>query len=87
MTTVDEIKKVIEKAVPSARVYVTDPHQDGEHFEAIVISPIFEGMLLVKQHQMVMSALKSAFEQSVHALSLKTFTPIKWEESKSQFKV
>lgn len=85
MTSVDEIKKKIEKAIPQATVYVKDPYQDGEHFEAIVINPAFEGMMLVKQHQMVMNALKGAFEQAVHALSLKTFTPKKWDEVKNQF--
>ncbi len=85
MTTPEEIKKVIEASLPLATVYVRDPNQDGEHFQAFVVSPAFEGMMLVKHHQAVMKALKDAFAQSVHALQLKTFTPEKWEESKRQF--
>ena len=85
MTTPEDIKKVIEGSLPQATAYVRDPNQDGEHFQAFVVSPVFEGMMLVKQHQMVMKTLKSAFAQSVHALQLKTFTPEKWEESKTQF--
>ena len=85
MTTLEEIKKVIEESIPQSVAYVRDPNQDGEHFQAFVVSPVFEGMMLVKQHQMVMKALKDAFAQSVHALQLKTFTPAKWEESKTQF--
>jgi acid stress-induced BolA-like protein IbaG/YrbA len=34
---------------------------------------------------MVMAPLKKAFEQSVHALGLKTFTPEKWEPVKHQY--
>ncbi|MBF0489837.1 MAG: hypothetical protein HQL15_04380, partial [Candidatus Omnitrophica bacterium] len=34
--------------------------------------------------QMVMTALKDIF-QTVHALGLKTFTPAKWAEVKSQY--
>ena len=30
---------------------------DGEHFEAIVVSPEFEGLSMVKQHQLVYQAL------------------------------
>ena len=83
--TLEEIKKTIECAVPNATVYVIDPMNDGQHLQSIVISPAFEGMLLVKQHQMVMQALKNAFAQSVHALGLKTFTPQKWNEVKTQY--
>ncbi len=81
----DDIKKEIERAVSPSTVYVIDPNNDGQHFEAIVISPLFEGMMLVKQHQMVMKALKEAFVQSVHALALKTFTPQKWQEEKHKY--
>ena len=85
--TAEEIKKVIEAAVPQAAAYVSDPNNDGEHFQALVVSPVFEGIMLVKQHQMVMKALKAAFAQSVHALALKTFTPQSWEKVKNQYKV
>ena len=83
--TVEEIKKTIEAAVPDSTVYVIDPMNDGQHLQSIVISPAFEGLLLVKQHQMVMIALKDAFAQSVHALGLQTFTPTKWEQVKSKY--
>lgn len=83
--TPDEIKKVIEEAVPQSTAHVLDPNNDGQHFQAIVVSPTFEGMMLVKQHQMVMAALKEAFVEAVHALTLKTFTPQKWNEVKGQF--
>ena len=83
--TLEEIKKTIEEAVPESTAYVMDPMNDGEHLQAIVVSSAFEDMMLVKQHQMVMKPLKSAFASSVHALGLKTFTPQKWEEARSQY--
>jgi len=43
--------------------------------------------MLVKQHQLVMKALKEAFEGDVHAMGLKTFTPEKWGEVKEQYHV
>ncbi len=82
--TVEEVKKAIEAGVPESSVYVLDPMKDGQHLQSFVISPVFEGMTLVKQHQMVMKALKGAFE-SVHALGLKTFTPQKWNEVRKEY--
>ena len=78
-----QIKETIEAAVPDAEVHIYDP--DGEHFEALVISPQFQGMPLIKQHKLVMNALKERFATDVHALGLKTFTPEKWEKSKANY--
>lgn len=83
--TLDEIKQTIEQAVPNSTVYLLDPMNDGQHLQAIVVSPAFEGMMLVKQHQMVLKPLKEAFHSAVHAMGLKTFTPQKWSEVKGQF--
>lgn len=82
---VNQIKQTVLEALPDATVYVADPQNDGQHFEAIVISPSFENIALVKQHQCVMKALKNEFATQVHALSLKTFAPSKWEEVKDNY--
>jgi acid stress-induced BolA-like protein IbaG/YrbA len=81
----EDIKQTIEAAVPNAIVYVLDPMNDGQHLQALVISSTFEGLPLVKQHQMVMRPLKEAFVESVHALGLQTFTPAQWQEVKSKY--
>ena len=85
--TLDEIKQIIEKNVPNATVFVLDPMSDGQHLQAVVISPAFENTMLVKQHQMVMKPLKEAFATSVHAMGLRTFTPEKWDEVKDKFQL
>ncbi len=82
--TLQEIKQKIEAAVPESTAYVLDPMNDGQHLQAIVVSPTFEGMPVFKQQQAVMTAVKDIFH-IVHALSLKTFTPSKWQEVKHQF--
>ncbi len=81
----DQIKAVIEKALPDAEVYVLDPMNDNTHFESIVISESFREMPLVKQHQTVMKALKEQFATTVHALGLKTFTPEKWQDQRHHY--
>ena len=78
-----QIKDLIEEAVEGCTVHMYDP--DGEHFEAMVISESFNGMPLIKQHKVVMNALKERFATDVHALALKTFTPEKWEKAKSRY--
>ena len=82
--TLDEIKSIIEKAIPGSEAYVLDPMNDGQHLQAFVVSSSFEGLPVFKQQQLVMAALKDIF-QTVHALGLKTFTPAKWNEVKSQY--
>jgi len=81
----EDVKKTIEDALEGATCYVLDPNNDGEHLQAIVISPAFEGKMLVEQHRMVMEPLKQALKESLHALGLKTFTPKKWNEVKDQY--
>lgn len=80
---VEHIKDKILAVLPDATIYIYNP--DDKHFQGIVISPSFAGMPLVKQHQFVMNALKRDFEDAVHALALKTFTPEKWEAEKHAF--
>ncbi len=78
-----QIKETIEASLAKSTVYIYDP--DGEHFEALVVSADFIGMPLIKQHKIVMNALKERFATDVHALALKTFTPDKWENEKHKY--
>ena len=85
MTNALEVSEIIKKAIPDAQVYVRDPMNDGQHLEALVISSSFEGVMLVKQHQMVMKPLREIMAAQVHALALKTFTPSKWQDVKKEY--
>ncbi len=66
----DDIRKLIEAGLPDARVSVKG--DDGQHFEAEVISPGFAGKSVVKQHQMVYATLGERVGREIHALQLKT---------------
>ena len=48
---------------------------DGRHFEALIVSPLFEGKRPVQRHQIVYGALGDRMREEVHALSMKTLTP------------
>jgi acid stress-induced BolA-like protein IbaG/YrbA len=81
----DDIKRMIEEHISESTAYILDPKKDGQHLEALVIAPIFEGMPLLTQQKKVMEILKPILESTVHAMSLKTFTPAKWETVKNNY--
>jgi acid stress-induced BolA-like protein IbaG/YrbA len=60
--------------------YIKVLGDDGTHFEAIIVSPAFEGKRMVQQHQLVYAALGDRMRAEIHALSMKTFTPQQWRE-------
>jgi len=68
-----DIQKLIEAGLPDATVEVLG--DDGQHFDAIVVSPSFSGKPLLAQHKMVYATLGDSFEGALHALSLKTSAP------------
>jgi stress-induced morphogen len=73
--TIQQLKIAIEAGVPDAVAFVDDTKGTGDHFNAVVISPEFEGKSAIDQQRMVHRALKEIIEGDLHALNLKTFTP------------
>ena len=57
---------------------------DGQHFEAVIVSPQFTGKNKVQQHQLEYAALGDRMRSEIHALSLQTFTPEAWAQSINQ---
>ena len=48
---------------------------DGQHFQAVIVSPAFAGKRLIARHQIVYAALGDRMREEIHALSMKTLTP------------
>ena len=72
----EELKEMIEAALPGASVEVLDEDGGGQHLRATVSAPQFEGLSRIEQHRLVKAAVKPRFDDgSVHALSVKTSTP------------
>jgi acid stress-induced BolA-like protein IbaG/YrbA len=68
---------LIEGGLPGATVVVRG--DDGQHFDATVVSPDFEGQSMIRQHQMVYATLGNRMGTGeIHALGLKTYTPQEW---------
>jgi acid stress-induced BolA-like protein IbaG/YrbA len=72
-----EIAVLIEQGLSEARAEV---RTDGMgHYEALVISPAFEGKRSLQRHQMVYGTLGTRVGREIHALALRTFTPEEWQ--------
>ena len=75
MATKIEVINLIKQKIANSEVYVENLKGD-DHLQVTVISSEFYGLSLVKQHQLVYSALKEELAtEAIHALALKTETP------------
>ena len=72
MVTPESIKEGIERGLACERVEVVG---DGQHFQALVVSPAFAGKSRVQRHQLVYGALGDRMRAEIHALSMRTLTP------------
>jgi acid stress-induced BolA-like protein IbaG/YrbA len=75
MVTPEQVKSYIEQNLACDHVEVAG---DGQHFDAVIVSPAFRGKSRVQQHQVVYKALGDRMREEIHALSMKTFTPEDW---------
>lgn len=56
---------------------------DGAHFEALIVSPAFEGQRTLARHQIVYQALGDRMKAEIHALSMRTLTPAEYEAAQN----
>ena len=72
MVTPQDIQQWISEGLANAEVRVEG---DGQHFEAHIVCPEFEGKSLIQRHQMVYGVLGERMKTQIHALSMKTLAP------------
>lgn len=69
----DIIRKLIEDGLKDAQAHVDG---DGAHFVAVVVCPAFAGKSRLQKQQMVYDTVRpQLLDGSLHALSIKAFTP------------
>ena len=72
----DEVKKLVEKALPDAQIDVTDLTGTFDHFQIKVVSPVFSGKSLIEQHRLVQASVQKALtDERIHAIQIKTSVP------------
>jgi stress-induced morphogen len=76
LADLDEIRGMIETALPGAEVEVSDETGAGDHLRATVSAPQFEGLSRIDQHRLVKAAVRERTDDgTIHALSVQTSVP------------
>ncbi|MCC5796275.1 MAG: BolA/IbaG family iron-sulfur metabolism protein [Methylophaga sp.] len=77
--TADQLKTIIINGLPCDHVAVQG--DDGQHFEAVIVSKSFNCKSMLEQHQLVYAAIGDYMRDEIHALSMRTLTPDQWAKS------
>ena len=77
MMRAEDIEQYIGNALPCQHIRVEG---DGQHWQALVVSPEFVGKTRIARHKMVNATVQERLASNeIHALSLKTMTPEEWD--------
>jgi len=76
MPSPEDIRQRIEASIPGAIAEVEDYTGTGHHFPATVPPAAFEGRSRIEQHRLVYEIFGADIGGPIHALSLKTQTPL-----------
>ncbi|AZL83943.1 MULTISPECIES: BolA family iron metabolism protein IbaG [Aliivibrio] len=75
-----EIKELLDAALQLQEIHVKG---EGSHFEVIAVDESFNGMNRVKKQQTIYGPLMEHIStNTIHALSIKAFTPEEWARDK-----
>ncbi len=78
----EEVRQLIEGGLPDSQAFVRG--DDEVHFEAIVVSDGFAGQTLLAKQRMVYATLGERIaDGTIHALSIKAYTPAQWRDTGS----
>ena len=76
MIHADTVTAYIQKAMPDAKVWVTDKTGTMDHLNVRVVSDTFQGKNLLDRHRLIYQALDEPMKDGrIHALELKAETP------------
>ncbi|MDX2257187.1 MAG: BolA family protein [Pseudanabaenaceae cyanobacterium bins.39] len=91
MDNITVIKFILQQKLGATLVEISDrselhKHHQGRmnapagsgHYDLIVVADIFAGKTMMQQHRMIYDALAEQMQTTIHALSIKTYTPELW---------
>ncbi|MBI1870745.1 MAG: BolA family transcriptional regulator [Chlamydiae bacterium] len=74
--TAEQIKSRILEWAKGTEAQVIDLTGTQDHYQAVIISPIFTGKMMMEQHKMVYALFQKEIQSGeLHALTLKTYSP------------
>ena len=69
---IEEIRSLLEKAMPDADIIIKDLAGDENHYSATIKSKLFSGKTKIEQHKLVYKALEGKMGNELHALAINT---------------
>jgi len=67
------------EVIDESYLHNVEPGRES-HVRIVAISELFEGLNLVKRHQLIYAEIQEEIDGPIHALSLHTFTEQEWKE-------
>ncbi len=78
----NEVKKLLTAQINCEHIEVYG--EDQRHYEALLVSNEFTGMMKIKRHRLIYQALGDHMIADIHALSIKAYTPEEYQQIKQQ---
>ena len=67
------------EVIDESYLHNVEPGKES-HVRIVVVSVQFEGLNLVKRHQLIYQQINEELEGPIHAISLHTFTDSEWKD-------
>ncbi|XP_052801327.1 bolA-like protein 2 [Mya arenaria] len=78
-----ELEEKLKNEIQATHLEIVDTSDGcGAKFQALIVSPQFEGKPLIQRHRLVHSTLEEELKD-IHAFSMKTLTPEQWQKQNS----
>ncbi len=83
MNTQDELNKRLQTLAPTKLEIIDESHlhaghagnTGGGHFNVLIVSEQFAGLMPLKRHRLVFDAVGDLMQKQIHALSIQAKTP------------
>lgn len=80
-----ELEDIIRSLVTVDLIEVEDMTGTQDHWRVMIVSQDFEDKTKIEQHKLIFDPLQDRIKSNeIHALTLKTFTPAKWNKLQSE---
>lgn len=71
-----DVAELVRKELSDCEI---DVQNDGNHYLVVAVGDRFEGMSPVKKQQLIYGALREQLDDgTIHALTIRAFTPAQW---------
>lgn len=76
----EQVEKLLNEQLGLAEVHVKS---EGTHYNIIAVDESFDGLSRVKKQQKIYAPLRALIEDgTIHAVSIKAYTPQEWTREK-----